>query len=237
MKKVLFVFFSLILVIMSACSEETTNKSETKSLPQSDEFDGIVSSGDDYYLVLKVKDDQDYIGVVDENAKWIQPLTDAHIFINGTQVYRMQNTVPAEGTATLKMRIDDLKAGITYAGEGVFVCVSFRGGGGNTDYVMYNAKDNLSFEVGQFEWPSKVDVTQKVIGGGYAGTRAQFSEGYLVGRVEDRGSTPIKIISTKGEVKTLSLTPENGDIFDLSQFSGGSFSYGGTKYDADGNIK
>ena len=204
----------LSVVLLVGCSLEKPVSKELKS----NEFDGVLSSGDGYNLVYKRVDNYDgaydMVGVVDDNGRWIHQLSKEHIFINKTDLQSRVNIQNGGGTK-MDTRIMGVKSSISYKGEGMFV-LSSRDSRNLTsvadDAYIYNAKDNIGFHVDKCY-----------------GFVFNFNNGYLVVRDLFSG---IKTIHCSGAVNTLNISTDKNTIF--GQYSENLFFRGDSFYDISG---
>lgn len=137
-RRIIFIFliiFAAAAVGLSACGG---NK---KRMPVSGEFDDVLAYGDGYYLVIKKTGDRYMIGVTDADARWIQPLSEEHIFLREG---KRGNIPEKEGKADMEA------ANIYYIEEGMFLMIRKEAERNCFDAVVYNARDNIGFIVRQY---------------------------------------------------------------------------------------
>ena len=217
----------MALILCMAFSLISCGSSQTEpvaKVPESDEFDSVLVSGDGYHLVLKRVDEfsgaYDMIGTVDDDGNWIHPLSEDHVFIIdgnaggvSTSDVVVHNLDGSEASTGVKngARIQQVKTLMSYLGEGMFALeYSPRG-----EYMMYNAEKNIGFDAG------------KCSGVG------EFHDGYLIVRAESKVSAPVKIISSEGEIIDPGIQTEGGEI---GNYSEGVFFVNGGFYDINGAL-
>jgi len=252
MKRLTIILILLLVgIILSGCNSKI-------DLNNSKEYDYFLIGEDGYNLVIKTEDGIDKIGVVDNNARWLHSLSENHIFVENGKVYQCYTDDSIHITASSSggfyetnisseaKRINDIKEGINYLGEGMFECIY------QTDprkIMLYNAKSNTGYDIGTFirEYEPK-DTTNGETWYDFA----KFSDGYLIGYDGTYEDSHLKIISVTGTSYTLPIEkgedlyssviwpgrnlanpnvimPRNNDMI-LTQCKNGKFSFRGVEY-------
>lgn len=101
-------------------------------LPVSGKFDRVLACGDGYYLVIKEADkgNEKMIGVADAEGRWIQPLSEYHIFLEKG----------GWSDISVKEEKENTTAGdIYYINEGMFLMIRREGGRNGYAGIVYNA--------------------------------------------------------------------------------------------------
>lgn len=182
-------------------------------IPVSKEFDEVLAYGDGYYLVMAQRgaagDSGCMIGVVDSDARWIQPLSEDHIFL--------RESGPLYGAGREKAGADSIKENIYYIGEGMFLMAREEAYRDFYTGIVYNARDDIGFTVRQYG-PCDPEERYK--------PAVAYKDGYWVilrGRGEKR---EICIADRRGHIRTAGKKAET-----LGQYSDGLFFADGRFYD------
>ena len=236
-KKVLFICIGgLLLFSFSACTDEKEQQpaSQIKQIPG--DFDFIISSGDEYNLVVKRIDEfegsYEMIGVIDDDGNWLHELSKDHYFIEdsfvkityqgATETIHIGGNLSADEQKTQE-RIYNIQHSYRYLGEGMFAAVSGAGNSARAPigpaiisadtYDMYNASANFGFIAGKCT------------------SLTRFADGYAFAFDGLPLFSDVKRISNTGEIKT--IAPSGGGA--IGAYSEGLFYYNKKFYDIDGN--
>ena len=200
--------------------KSNTYESSENPLTKSDEFDDVLASGGGYNIVIKTVETfdnvYDMIGVVSDEGEWIQKLSKEHPFITDGKVEAYCK--PSEDGNSA--RIEASKASIFYIEDGMFLLTNWRSMAHTNSGIVYNAKENIGFNVG--EYGSGMTVKPSTY----------FNDGYWV--VTYDHDRYIKIIDESGNIEETDIRLDLGNF---GQYSEGVFyASGGRFYDIDLNL-
>ena len=191
-------------------------------LPVSGKFDRVLACGDGYYLVIKEADkgNEKMIGVADAEGRWIQPLSEYHIFLEkggGSDI-------------SVREEKENTTAGdIYYINEGMFLMIRREGGRNGYAGIVYNARDNIGFIVRQYGMCNNMHSNN---GQEQYRPPVSYKNGYWVILTGSGRRKEICIVDRYGHIRRTAKRAET-----LGQYSDGVFFADGCFYDLHLNLR
>lgn len=197
----------------SPSASASPDETEETEVPNNGEWDEIVCSGDDYYLVQKTIDTYNeykiMFGVVDSSGDWVRKLTDTGAFPEGVQHYLTQYDHMWDSSS------------YSYLGEGVFLAspgvavISRTGrdkvGPSSNAYLKYYMQGHDCFL-----WDVENDLQKEL----FATEISTRQDGYILFFREDRyyQGDELNVMDVNGNITQLP-----GSFYSFSVYSDGLF--------------
>ncbi|MBO5281037.1 MAG: hypothetical protein J6B55_07505 [Clostridia bacterium] len=242
MKKItLFLLSILTLVLLCACSgmniskdsynEKEIHKTIIEKMQENGEFDEILCSGEDLFLVKKTEDNYNgfriLVGVVNQNGDWIHNLSSTNIFAKAILKESEKSDILSGNKAQLGT------GNFEYLGEGIFIAslgVTMHFPGYSRQIGIYSSTGSTGLECYFFNVKENIQISFP------ATDITPYHDGYMLMYQSNRYNSNFYNVNTKGEITKLPCIYDSWVGLSFPAYSDGVFFAENKFFDILGNV-